>query len=522
MHERTRHQAQREPPRTPAHRTSGFTLLEVMIAAAIAVVVIAGLAAATMGAARTNREAANLGAPERALHEALEHIAADLRTTNGDGAYRCGRPANQRTPLNINGYTIEWNTHRVTLNSNGTPVQQTSCGTSQQQSTLLVRATTQDAGATHTRETLVSLNRSTNTPRITSFTTNLTEVRPGETVTLNWQLAANPPAGTVTYLDGERVRTNPTTLRGSTTLQITETTRLELVADSPFGRDSRNLTIEAGSAPIFRVLRTTPERYTPGKPLTFHWEIDPLPLTLNSAQRVAAHGLPAHTIPTGANSTGRVTGSNTVNVPAAATGVLAVPFTASSRGGTTRKTLPVLECPLPVITLTPSATRITREGDINTNWTVTWKNSDAASVAATFDGSPVPIPANELDTGSRTFRVTAWEGSTSVSRFTLTAESDCGRSATAQVEVRLEAREIPPPPPPPPPTNPTDPGGSDPGDDDDPGGGGTNPEPTCDDLDFDTIYCACFEGPIIKCLPRGDGGDGGGGGGGDDPVVIEP
>ena len=200
--------------------------------------------------------------------EALEHIAADLRTTNGDGAYRCGRPANQRTPLNINGYTIEWNTHRVTLNSNGTSVQQTSCGTSQQQSTLLVRATTQDAGATHTRETLVSLNRSTNTPRITSFTTNLTEVRPGETVTLNWQLAANPPAGTVTYLDGERVRTNPTTLRGSTTLQITETTRLELVADSPFGRDSRNLTIEAGSAPIFRVLRTTPERYTPGKPLT--------------------------------------------------------------------------------------------------------------------------------------------------------------------------------------------------------------------------------------------------------------
>src|SRR5690606_9057853 len=128
---------------------------------------------------------------------------------------------------------------------------------------------------------------------------------------------------------------------GSATLQITESTAVELVADSPFGDDRRVIHIVAGNAPIYRVLRTEPERYTPGQPLTFHWEIDPAPLTLTGAQRVSANGISAHTIPTTPGANGRTRGQHTVNIPSNRSGTLTFPFTATSSGGTTRKSIAI-------------------------------------------------------------------------------------------------------------------------------------------------------------------------------------
>src|SRR5690606_33608747 len=103
MDARNHEQPQREPPTSINRRLLGVTLLEVMIAAALAVIVIAGLAAASLSAARTNREAAHLGAPERAIHEVLELIASDLRTNNGDGSFRCGPPGGSQQ---VNGYSV--------------------------------------------------------------------------------------------------------------------------------------------------------------------------------------------------------------------------------------------------------------------------------------------------------------------------------------------------------------------------------------------------------------------------------
>lgn len=519
MRERKYEQAQREPPRRLRGRTAGVTLLEVMIAAAIAVVVIAGLAAASMSAARTNREAATLGAPERALHEALAFIAADLRTNNGSGTYRCGQGGTRTA----NAHDVTWRTYRVTLNAQGNPTEQVTCGTAQQQGTLLVRASTQDGNATHTRETLVSLTRSATTPRIATFTSSLTEVRPGETITVSWQLEPNPPAGTVTYLDGDRVNTDPNTLRGSTSLQVTETTTLELVADSPFGSDRRAITIQAGNAPIFRALRTTPERYTPGEPLTFHWEIDPAPLTLTSAQRLAANGVAARALPTTPGGNGRITGQHTITVPAVLGGTLDFPFAAASTGGTTRKTMAVPECPLPSISLSADRTRITRTGSFSADVTVSWATSNAASASLSFEGTPTNLSPGQVASGSRTERLRANEGRTVTYDFTLTATSDCGRVASETVRVTLVADERPPaePDPDPDPSNPGGPGGGDP----------SNPNPPppleCKDVDMDHLYCACSEGPPPKvvCLPRDDDpapdpGDPGGPGGGP-PVFID-
>lgn len=506
MNARNREHGQRtpQPPRTP--RQLGVTLLEVMIAAALAVIVIAGLAAASISAARTNREAANLGAPERAIHEVLEHIASDLRTNNGDGAFRCGQLGSRV----INGYNVDWRTYRVTLDASGNPTQQATCGNASQQSTLLVRGQTTDGNAQFTRETLVSLTRGT-TPSLISFTSTLTEVRPGDNVTLSWRLADNPPAGTITYLDGERVHTDTTTLTGTTTVTITETATFELVADSPFGQDSRTVTVDAGNAPIFRVLRTTPERYTPGEPLTFHWEIDPAPLALTNARRLAANQVAAQNLPT--NGDRRATGRSTVTVPASQTGQLTFPFTATSAGGETRKSITIQECPRPTARLSASPDRINREGSINTTIVLSWSLTNAASATLTVqgtDGTRIDrsLAGLELTTGELPLRILVPEGSTYSYAASITAESECGRATAApeQVTIYAQADEVYIPKPEPNPDPDPDPDL----DDGEPKWPPDEPE-TCADLDWDHVYCACYDKgwdpnhtgpPEVVCLDR--------------------
>lgn len=495
MDARPAQHAQREPRRLIRSRQAGFTLLEVMIAAALAVIVIAGLAAASMSAARTNREAATLGAPERALHETLELIANDLRVNNGDGAHRCGQSGSRIT----NNYTVTWRTYRVSLDSNGAPTQQATCGTTQQQGTLLVRGMTRDGNVQHTRETLVSLTRGS-TPTIANFTSNLTEVRPGDSVTFTWRLNDNPPAGTVTYLNEQPVTTDPNTLTGTKTITVPETTTFELVADSPFGADNRSLTVNAGNAPIFRTLRTEPELYIPGQPLTFHWEIDPAPLGLTNAQRLTSNGLSARNLPT--NGTARATGQHTGVIPESRAGTLQFPFTATSPGGTTRKTIAVQECPRPTINLSASPTTISREGDINTTSTIAWSLTNAARATvtvATVHGGEVgsaPITGAALTNGSLVQDIVVPEGSTYVYDVRLVATSHCGRPHHETLTITAIADYMYIPPPPEPEPDPEE----DEEEEDDNGGGHYDPRETCDDLDWDDVYCACFEGIDVRCV----------------------
>src|SRR5690625_4610510 len=234
----------------PPWYQSGFTLLEVMIAVGVAVLVISGLAAATLSITRTNVAASELGEPERALHQALEEISSNLRTNNGEGQYACGRTgtlANGRslpvTTPSGNSYDVEWRTRRVNLGSDGgmNPV---ACGSIDDQGTLLVDARLQDDGVRHERELLVNLNRGAR-PLIRSFTADQAHVRPNTPVELSWQLEDNPPAGTITLLDGERVETTPEPdLNGSATVRPQETTTYTLDADSSFGSDTRTVTVE--------------------------------------------------------------------------------------------------------------------------------------------------------------------------------------------------------------------------------------------------------------------------------------
>ena len=72
-----------------------------MIAVGVAVLVISGLAAATLSITQTNVAASELGEPERALHQALQQISSDLRANNGTGQYACGR-----TGTHANGRTV--------------------------------------------------------------------------------------------------------------------------------------------------------------------------------------------------------------------------------------------------------------------------------------------------------------------------------------------------------------------------------------------------------------------------------
>src|SRR5690554_5479638 len=141
--------------RAKTRRAAGFTLLEVMVAAMLALIVVLGLAAATLTAAKTTQEASRIGVPERAVHEALDLIAADLRANNGAGEHRCGQAGTQT----VNGFDIAWRTSRLSLDANGEPREEASCGSAPQQHTLLVRASTVDGNATVTRETIVSLLR---------------------------------------------------------------------------------------------------------------------------------------------------------------------------------------------------------------------------------------------------------------------------------------------------------------------------------------------------------------------------
>jgi len=488
---------QREPLRQISARVAGFTLLEVMIAAGLAVAVIAGLAAASLSAARTNREAATLGAAERALHETLEYIANDLRTNNGEGPYRCDQPTRPLLPRN--GYQIEWRTYRVTLDANGDPTQQTNCDTVQHQGTLLVRAMTRDGNIQHTRETLVSLTRGATQPNINYLTTNLTEVRPGDNVTITWQLANDPPAGTATYLNGERVHTDPTTLSGTTTRQITETTTLELVADSPFGTDQRNVTINAGDAPIFRVLRTTPERYIPGDTLTFHWEIDPAPLTLTTAQRLAANGVGAANLPT--NGSSKAVGQHPVTIPSGSSGTLTFPFTATSAGGTTRTSIAVQECPSPTINLTANPNTINHVGRIDSQSTISWALTNATNAALTIKGNEGTdharnLTGDELTSGSYQQHIYVPQGNNYQYTVTLTATNDCGSSSTRENsrEVTISAISDEPPPPPPEPDPDPNPGPAPEGPEEpDP----NLPDPVCPDVPGETIYCACFPEKVL-------------------------
>lgn len=496
MNSRPAIRAQHEPRRLITTRLAGFTLLEVMIAAALAVIVIAGLAAASMSAARTNREAATLGAPERALHEALELIANDLRVRNGEGPYSCGQTGSRIA----NTYTVTWSTHRVSLDASGKPTQQATCGTTEQQGTLLVRGMTRDGNVQHTRETLVSLTRGS-TPTIASFTSDLTEVRPGESVTFTWRLNDNPPAGTVTYLNEQPVTTHPDTLTGSTTITVAETTPFELVADSPFGADSRTITVNAGNAPIFRTLRTEPELYIPGEPIVFHWEIEPAPLSLTKAQRLAAHGLSGRDLPTYGSAT--ATGAHRDLVPETLSGTLQIPFTATSPGGTTRKTIAVQECPRPTINLSASPNRIDGIGAIYTTSTIAWNLTNAARATVTVQNSNAgvnrshAITGSELSSGSLTQDISVPEDSTYIYDVRVVATSHCGRPHNASLNITVSAAEWVPPPVEEEPDPEEDEEEED-EEDDSGGGGGGGLE--CGDVEREDLYCGCFEGEAVACV----------------------
>jgi len=431
--------------RAKTRRASGFTLLEVILALGLAVVVLAGLASATLAASKTSREAARVGVAERALHEALSLIAADLRANNGAGEYRCG----QAGALTVNGFDIAWRTSRLSLDANGEPREEASCGSAPQQHTLLVRASTVDGNATVTRETIVSLLRGDG-PVIASFTVDQPQVRSGETVTLSWRLAANPPAGTVTYLNGQRVETDPVTLTGTATQQVVQTEEFELRVDSRFGGDARTLTVEAGEAPIYRVLRTTPEKYLPGQPLTFHWEIDSQPLPLLNAQRQAGNGVPSQALPTAPGASGRVTGQHTIVTPPNARGDLTFHFTASNSAGDARRSIVVQDdCRAPIISLqaNPAGPLKLETNDPNPTVTVNWSTQNA--VRATYtppSGAPVNLSGASLSSGSRQETLTVGEGETKEFAFTLDAEGNCGDKGSRTVRVTVERAIAQPPP----------------------------------------------------------------------------
>ena len=427
--------------RPAPRRAAGFTLLEVMVAAMLALIVVLGLAAATLTAAKTTQEASRIGVPERAVHEALDLIAADLRANDGAGTYRCGQTGVRA----VNGFDVAWRTIRLSLDANGQPREEATCGAPEQQHTLLVRGVTTDGEATVTRETIVSLLKGS-APVIEEFTVDKPQVRVGETVKLTWRLAPDPPAGTATYLDGQRVETDPVTLTGTVTREVVATRDFQLVADSRFGSDSRTVTVQSGDAPIYRVLKTTPEEYRPGQPLTFHWEIDSQPLTLTSARREAANGVSAQNLPTTPGANGRVTGSHTITVPANASGTLYFPFTASNRAGDTRRTIAVEPaCLAPVIDLdtNPRGTRLIRRTNggsstITVQWSIehavtgTYQRSGQSAVTLTSAGYGFP-------NGDRRETVSVNEGEQEVYTFTVTATNACGETVSESIDITVQS-----------------------------------------------------------------------------------
>ena len=466
---------------------------------ALAVFVIAGLAAATMSTVRANQAAAEIGTPERALHEALQRISHDLRTNNGSGTYRCGRNGT----LDVNGSTVRWRTNSVTIRPAGGTTNQSSCGSLSNQRALRVLATTTDVGATHQRETIVSLAHGT-TPTIASFTANRTNVRPDDAVTLSWRLNPNPPAGTTTLINGQRVTTNPDTLRGNVTVHPQETTTYTLTADSPNGSSDRDVTIVVGAAPIFQQLRSNPPRYTPGEPITLSWRIDPRPLAFQGGNVATPSGIPNINIGSSTSSSGIATGSRTITTPSGASGTLDFLFAARSAGGESKRTLRVQECPVPDVTIQSSSTRIDKDGRISRDITISWTTTHAET--AVFKSSrrstEDTIASADVANGSRSEHVSVSEGNRRTYTYTLTATSDCGRSNSASVTVVLDSDEDED-------SGRHDDDDADDDDDDDSGvgsggegGGGDDGgwELTCRDLDWDPLYCACFSGPRIQCI----------------------
>jgi type II secretory pathway component PulJ len=404
---------------------AGVTLLEVTIAAALATLLVAGLAAATISASRAHQETATTGNAERAIHETLERIGNDLRRTNGLGTYRCGQSGSE----SANGHDVTWSIHRVTLASDGSYTTAGTCGTIEQQSALRISGHTLDRGVRHEREVVVGLSRGA-AATISTFAADPLRVRPNEPVTLTWQLAPHPPAGTIVTLNGQNVPVDPVTLNGSIVVRPQISTTYTLNADSPQGATTRSLDVAVGNAPLFLSLRAVPERYIPGQPLTLEWSIDPRPLRLSSASYAGAGGIPNYTIPVG--SGGLATGSRTGTVSASATGTLSFPFIATSEGGTSRKTLLVQECPLPSASLTASATSV----QSGTSVQITWSSNTAVSGTYAFDSNaPSSLTPSELATGTRTHTLTAPAGSTRTYTFTVTFTSDCGRTTTRSVSV---------------------------------------------------------------------------------------
>jgi|GEM_PF-4686633 len=517
--------------RPAPRRAAGFTLLEVMVAAMLALIVVLGLAAATLTAAKTTQEASRIGVPERAVHEALDLIAADLRANDGAGTYRCGQTGVRA----VNGFDVAWRTIRLSLDANGQPREEATCGAPEQQHTLLVRGVTTDGGATVTRETIVSLLKGS-APVIEEFTVDKPQVRVGETVTLTWRLAPDPPAGTATYLDGQRVETDPVTLTGTVTREVVATRDFQLVADSRFGSDSRTVTVQSGDAPIYRVLKTTPEEYRPGQPLTFHWEIDSHPLTLTSARREAANGVSAQNLPTTPGANGRVTGSHTITVPANASGTLYFPFTASNRAGDTRRTIAVERgCAAPVVQMSSSRgtnIRIRGAGSVTTN--ISWSIQNAVSASYTNARGEV-ISLNSagygFENGSKPESVNAGNGKTEHHDFYITAVSACGDYVTEALRVTVSSQYVcvgdcgdPSEPEPTCDDDPTLPECNTPGPDNFCDLYPNHPECTecpCDKMQLDDCICECLGGANINlvCFPPEGDGDGGSG---DQPPVVTP